>query len=139
MGVDTNLVLMAYIFEEDNVLLTKHVDEDLWLPVGGHLEKGEDFKTCLDREIKEETTLEARYLYSGVNKNDQPVPLSVLTRREEILLEFSAIKTEGCIELNPELSAYRWIPISEIDTFDNIVKPVKKKAKRAFEEIKTMK
>lgn len=133
---DTNLVLMAYIFKQDKLLLTKHKDEDLWLPVGGHKRRGETFKQCLDREIQEETNLKATFLHSNLNKNDQPLPFSISQRNNETILEFSAKHKAGNVILNTkELSDYKWIHIQNIKQ-ETIPKPVQKKAKKAYFQLK---
>ena len=133
---DTNLVLMAYIFKQDKLLLTKHKDEDLWLPVGGHKQRGETFRECLDREIKEETNLQATFLHSNLNKNDQPLPFSISQRNNETILEFSAKHKAGTLILNTkELSDYKWIHIQNIKQ-ETIPKPVQKKAKKAYFQTK---
>ena len=124
---------MAYIFKEDKVLLTKHKDENLWLPVGGHKWREETFRECLDREIKEETNLQATFLHSNLNKHDQPLPFSISERGDETILEFSAKYKAGNVILNEEeLDDYEWIHIQNIKQ-ETIPKPVQKKAKKAYQ------
>jgi ADP-ribose pyrophosphatase YjhB (NUDIX family) len=52
-----NIVVVAYLFHENKVLLIKHKKSGLWLPVGGHVEVNEGFDAALRREIEEEVNL----------------------------------------------------------------------------------
>ena len=56
----TDLVVAGYIFSKDKVLLIHHKKLDLWLPVGGHIEKNETPDEALLREIKEEIGIDVR-------------------------------------------------------------------------------
>jgi 8-oxo-dGTP pyrophosphatase MutT (NUDIX family) len=64
-----DLTVIAYIIYRGKVLLTHHNKYNLWLPVGGHVEKDEDYESALLREIKEETGIDVEIL----NKSDIPV------------------------------------------------------------------
>lgn len=54
----TDLVVVGYIFADGKVLLIHHNKLDLWLGVGGHIDKDETPDDALKREIKEETNLD---------------------------------------------------------------------------------
>ena len=58
----TDLVVAGYIFNKNKVLLIHHKKLDLWLPVGGHIQKNETPDDALLREIKEEVGLEAEII-----------------------------------------------------------------------------
>ena len=64
----TDLVVAGYIFNKDKVLLIHHRKLDLWLPVGGHIDKDETPNEALFREIKEEVGIDVEIL----NKSDIP-------------------------------------------------------------------
>ena len=53
-----DLDVAGYIFDGEKVLLVHNKKLDLWLPVGGHIEKDETPDDALLREVKEETGLE---------------------------------------------------------------------------------
>lgn len=88
---------MCFIFnEKEEVLLVKHKKSDLWLPVGGHSEKGGNIKQSLDREILEEVNLQnVKYVCSPNIYNDSemirklPLPFfmqnNVLKGKEELI------------------------------------------------------
>ncbi|MFH1400940.1 MAG: NUDIX domain-containing protein [Nanoarchaeota archaeon] len=58
----TDLVSTGYIIWNDKVLLVHHHKLDLWLPVGGHMEKDETPDDTMIREAKEETNLNIELL-----------------------------------------------------------------------------
>ncbi len=58
----TQLVVSAYIFDKDKVLLIHHKKLDKWLPVGGHVEDNESSDDAILREIREEVGLEVELL-----------------------------------------------------------------------------
>ena len=59
-----SLVVAAWIFFEDKVLLIHHKKTGRWLPVGGHVEADEDLLSALHREVMEEVGLEIKVLSS---------------------------------------------------------------------------
>ncbi len=65
----TDLVVSAYIFNQEKVLLIQHKKLNLWLPVGGHIDKDETPDKAIIREIKEETGLNAEL----VHKSSAPI------------------------------------------------------------------
>lgn len=48
----------VFIVYKNKVLLVHHIEQNKWLPVGGHVELNEDPEQALFREIKEECGLE---------------------------------------------------------------------------------
>lgn len=58
-------IVLAYIPRRGKILLNKRVDEPyegLWALIGGHWEIGETLEECIEREIKEETSLDAKFV-----------------------------------------------------------------------------
>ena len=53
-----DLVVAGYIYDKNKVLLIHHRKLDMWLPVGGHIQKNETPDDALLREIKEEVGLD---------------------------------------------------------------------------------
>ncbi len=52
-----DFVAVAFVIHQDQVLLIHHIKSDMWLPLGGHIEKDEDPIQALYREIEEESGL----------------------------------------------------------------------------------
>ena len=65
--------LVAYfaVVDDDHILLVDHINAELWLPTGGHVEPGEQPKTTALREAREELSMEASFLH------DKPLFLTV--------------------------------------------------------------
>ncbi len=53
-----DFTVACYIVKSDRVLMIYHNGLDKWLPIGGHIEPGEDPDQALFREIQEECGLE---------------------------------------------------------------------------------
>jgi len=56
--------LIAYfaVVDGDHILLVDHINAELWLPTGGHVERGEHPKETALREAKEELSLDGEFL-----------------------------------------------------------------------------
>ncbi len=54
--------IVARMGGEYKLLLHKHKKHNLWIGIGGHIEKGENPLEALIREVKEETNLEIKIL-----------------------------------------------------------------------------
>ncbi len=66
-----HLVSYFAVVDEDYILLVDHINAELWLPTGGHVEPGEHPKTTALREAKEELGIDGEFLY------DEPLFLSM--------------------------------------------------------------
>jgi 8-oxo-dGTP diphosphatase len=65
--------LVSYFVCTDgrDILLTDHINAELWLPTGGHVEPGEHPRETVKREAREELGIEARPLFA------EPLMLSI--------------------------------------------------------------
>lgn len=116
-------VVMGFIFKGDELLLILHKRKDIWLPVGGHVEKGETDVQALKREIKEETNLEVE-----IDKK----PFFILKEKSEITSHYICIYFGGEIKINKaEISDYKWFTKDKILNFDLIVE-IKRLSLQAF-------
>ena len=50
------------VVDQDHILLVDHINAQLWLPTGGHVEPGEDPTFTVRREAKEELSIDAEFL-----------------------------------------------------------------------------
>lgn len=64
----TDLVVAGYVVHKNKVLLIHHKKLNLWLPVGGHIEKDETPDAAMLREAKEEIGIDIELL----NKSELP-------------------------------------------------------------------
>lgn len=53
--------------EHESILLADHIKAQLWLPSGGHVERGEDPKETVLRESREELSKDATFLRNNEN------------------------------------------------------------------------
>jgi 8-oxo-dGTP diphosphatase len=58
-----HLVSYFALVEEDWILLVDHINAQLWLPSGGHVEPGESPAECVAREVHEELGIAADFLH----------------------------------------------------------------------------
>jgi ADP-ribose pyrophosphatase YjhB (NUDIX family) len=57
---DLDFTVSVFIVHEENVLLVDHKKLGKWLPVGGHIDIGEDPEQAAYREVAEESGLEIK-------------------------------------------------------------------------------
>lgn len=59
-----NKHLIAYfaLIDGDHLLLVDHINAELWLPTGGHVEPGEHPRATVRREAREELSIECEFL-----------------------------------------------------------------------------
>lgn len=58
-----HLVSYFALVDGDYVLLVDHINAELWLPTGGHVEPGEHPRTTVLREAKEELSIDGEFLH----------------------------------------------------------------------------
>ena len=66
-----HLVSYFAVIDGEHILLVDHINAELWLPTGGHVEPGEHPKTTALREAKEELSIDGEFL------DDHPVFLTI--------------------------------------------------------------
>ncbi len=57
-----HLISYFVVVDGDYLLLVDHINAELWLPTGGHVEPGEHPRTTVQREAMEELSIEAEFL-----------------------------------------------------------------------------
>jgi ADP-ribose pyrophosphatase YjhB (NUDIX family) len=139
----TDLVATGYIFSNNKVLLVHHNKLNLWLPVGGHINKNENFDEALKREIKEETNLDIEIL------NQSYIPLNGNVKKNLATPFYVNVHSVGdhdhcslfyiCKALNPkelkpnnELKDFKWFSKDNLNK-NNVPADVKNQAIKAFE------
>lgn len=64
---DIDFVVSIYIVHTNHVLLILHKKLNRWLPIGGHIELGEDPDQALFREVEEECGLKVNVLSNRID------------------------------------------------------------------------
>jgi len=60
-----HLISYFAVVDGDYILLVDHINAELWLPTGGHVEPGEHPRTTALREAKEELSIDGEFLHHG--------------------------------------------------------------------------
>lgn len=68
-----HLVSYFVLVDDEYILLVDHINAQLWLPTGGHVEPNEHPKSTALREAKEELCIDGEFL------NESPVFLTIAT------------------------------------------------------------
>ncbi len=82
---DKHFTATGFLVRDGKVLLVNHRKLKQWLPIGGHIEAGEDPVQALRREVREEVGLEIAIVADTVPVDNDDV--RGLPRPETILLE----------------------------------------------------
>lgn len=106
----------AYVYKDDKFLLLKRASEPrIWAPPGGRLHVDEDPVTGLQREVKEETTLDIEVLapantWFGFWKNN----------RYLLSIDYLVRLRGGEVKLSPEHTEYAWVSIAEMQVGERV-------------------
>lgn len=106
----------AYVYKDDKFLLLKRASEPrIWAPPGGRLHVDEDPVTGLQREVKEETTLDIEVLapantWFGFWKNN----------RYLLSIDYLVRLRGGEVKLSPEHTEYAWVSIAEMQIGERV-------------------
>lgn len=68
-------VTTIYLVSDNKVLLSWNDRVDLWVPIGGHIDPGENPDDAVKREIKEETGFEFEFLDKEINVTNRLVQI----------------------------------------------------------------
>jgi len=60
-----HLVSYFAVIDGEHILLVDHINAELWLPTGGHVEPGEHPKATALREAKEELSIDGEFLHNN--------------------------------------------------------------------------
>ena len=66
-----HLISYFVVVDGEHILLVDHINAELWLPTGGHVEPGEHPRTTALREAKEELSIDGEFL------KDRPLFLTI--------------------------------------------------------------
>lgn len=152
----TDLVVGGFLIHNNKILLVHHKGSNLWLPVGGHIEKNETPDDAMKREFKEELGVEVELL----NRKDIPpggnivrqltVPFYVNVHRIKGIKDvddhdhccfFYLCKPKNLDNLKmnkSEVNDYAWFSIEELNQ-EHVPVDVRNIAMKAFELFNSLK
>ena len=76
-GRPIEYVATAVIVDNGKILLVHHKKLNMWLPPGGHIEKGELPSECVIREVKEETGFDIEIVNRSMERLSATIPQPV--------------------------------------------------------------
>jgi 8-oxo-dGTP diphosphatase len=62
---EKHLIAYFVVIDREHILLCDHINAELWLPTGGHVEPGEHPRTTVVREVQEELGITGEFLNDG--------------------------------------------------------------------------
>lgn len=139
---ELQIVVGAYIFSGDKLLLIHHRKLDKWLPVGGHIDRNETPDAAVIREAKEEVGLDVEIIQTDAtpecgNMNPKlAVPFhvnvhSVGDHDHCCLFYVCKVKNEEIQMNNRELKNFQWFSKEDLNQ-PHIPEDVKAIALTAF-------
>ncbi len=125
---DYDFVVCVYIVFCGKVLLIKHKELGLWLPIGGHIELNETPDEALVREVKEECGLDIEVIggkhaeISGITLMYTPAFVDVHAINKEHkhigLVYFARAKTGNAALAEQEHDAIQWVGLDELENYN---------------------
>lgn len=146
-----DFVVSAWIVYNGRVLLVFHKGQQMWLPIGGHIELDEDPKEALYREVKEECGLDIEVMQEARSPDYPsesttkllPTPAyldihPINSTHRHVALEYFAKAKSNTVQLaDDEHDEIRWFTLSELDEPRyNILPAIKFFAKDALRKVK---
>lgn len=98
------------------ILLMDHINAGLWLPSGGHVEKGEHPKKTVEREIQEELNLNAAFITNEPFFITQTITVNIGAGHTDVSLWYilSGDSETAIVYDTVEFNGYKWFDYQEI-------------------------
>ncbi|MDJ1138838.1 NUDIX hydrolase [Marinicella marina] len=111
-----HLVSYFVLIDGDFVLLVDHINAQLWLPTGGHVNPDEHPRDCALREAKEELGIDAKFLFDGPVLITSTETVGKTAGHTDVSIWY-ALKGDRQADLecdDSEFEAVRWFHRSEV-------------------------
>lgn len=123
------------IIQQGKILMGKRSDSGQWGLAGGSIEAGETPKEAAIRELYEEFGLKVKYL-NYLGKSFSPSnPFKTKDSTDGCSIDFFGeftIMEKIKININYEMTAYRWIPLEDMDKY--LLYPASKYSLQTFKQ-----
>lgn len=116
------------IINDDKILMLKRQDNKKWTLPGGTMKLNESLSNCAIREVREETGLEVEIkdIIGTYTNPDIRIEYSDGEVRREFTLVYYGVASNSEIILDNESSAYEWIPIDNIQSYEMATSQIKR-------------
>lgn len=117
------IVVDAFIFDDRGRVLMQRRSMDrklfpgYWDAIGGHLEPGELIEECLEREIREETSMQLRQIFALVHRFEWRSDSSVIDLQFVCRADGTPVPEMG------KVTELRWVDAAEIDVIRDWLMP----------------
>ena len=123
----------AIIYNEDRTKVLLENQDKFYRFPGGRIDFGEDSKTAILRELKEELGIDLKLNLKYIAE----MVLNISTiRYHEIGFYFMTFISEKMISNNfdslDDDNHFEWVNVSELDKYDVVAKPIKEKVMNGF-------
>ena len=122
-----DFTVSIFVIYNYKVLLIHHRELNRWLPIGGHIEVGEDPEEAVFREVQQESGLEIELMgekppiqWEDVKTLHSPAYLDVHNIKGEHrhvgMIYFARAKSDAAILASREHYALQWFSIEDLET-----------------------
>ena len=123
MDIVREFLSTVFVVKDNKVLMTWNKKVNLWVPIGGHIEKNELPCSSVIREAKEESGLDIELISpfdrSKTGNLVQPVHIHLDHIKDDHkhinLIYFASVKAGECLKLDDEGKELRWFSKEELE------------------------
>lgn len=124
--------ILAYNDKKEVFLATGNKWKGKWIVPGGHLEWGETFVQCAQREMKEETHLDIEDV-EFIQLQESIFSEDFIKKKHFVFIDVIAKATTDDVILNEELEEYGWFSFEEakkLNTYSSTKRFIEESEKR---------